>query len=170
MPNSYSVLKEHLLCCTLTASSTPAPSCSNCTAIPGNSWEQSAALSARFRQCHVVWSAYKILHLAAQGKWKGHRWHPGLLTSRKGAEVQQQLWGKVPVSAWHMKLWGALQPLLLCVCINTHCSDNNLKHSGNLDGKKPTHRSLLVTSQCSVADTVCTGSVEISKIGKSFQV
>lgn len=35
-------------------------------------------------------------------------------------------------------LWGALWPLLLCVCINTHhsCSDNNLKPLCRLDGKK----------------------------------
>lgn len=41
-----------------------APSSSNCTAIPGNSWEQNGALSARCKQCHSVPTAYKILLLA----------------------------------------------------------------------------------------------------------
>lgn len=123
MPISYSVLTEHLLidlCCTRSAH---APSYSNCTAIPGHSWEQNGALSARSRQCHLVQSAYKILHLPA-AKENGRDTDNIQEGTRSPATA---LWFEekrlcLP-DTWSCyrggMLWGALWPPLLCVCINT---------------------------------------------------
>lgn len=88
-----------------------------------HSWEQNGALSARSRQCHLVQSAYKILHLPAAQE-NGRDTDNTQEGSRSPATA---LWFEekrlcLP-DTWSCyrggMLWGALWPLLLCVCINT---------------------------------------------------
>lgn len=120
-------------------------------------------MSARFRQCYLLQFALKILHLAVP-KENGRDTDNTQGCSPAGKEQgpAKALWFEEKClclpDTWRGMLWGALWPLLLCVCINAHhsCSMIIISNTRSLRWKKnpKTHRSLLVTSQCSVADAV----------------